>query len=128
MIAQGGGDFRYYETDAFTLPIPSLGPSTSSSPSQSQPSTSSPRSIYFSWEMATLELWESIDGNSVQNLINDPRYHDSPTTTTDSTGLLAISRLVYEEKYNARLSTYMTAPVTRLFTFWFASNNNGELY
>lgn len=73
------------------------------------------------------EVWNNIPGTAVTDLTNDPRYPNTP----DSTNLVTTafeSPTDVLDNYGQRMHGYILPPVTGDYTFWIATDDNGELW
>lgn len=72
------------------------------------------------------EYWLNISGNAVSDLTSNPRFPDHP----DGTNLLSQFEAPtdWADNYGQRVHGFLTAPVTGNYTFWIASDDNGELW
>ncbi len=72
------------------------------------------------------EYWLGIGGSSVNDLRNDPDFPLSPDGTMDLTSFNSPND--FENSYGGRVHGYVVAPETGSYTFYVASDDNGELY
>ena len=72
------------------------------------------------------EIWTGIGGNEIINLTNDSGYPNSPdlVETLD----LFQTPQNWGENYGQRVSGYLIAPRAGDYTFWIASDDDGELW
>jgi len=88
--------------------------------------------INFDWVVGTgqgnllREWWNGIGGTAVSDLTTNPRYPDSPDGSELITTFETPTNIA--EDYGTRVSGYIHAPVTGDYTFWIASDDNGELW
>jgi len=73
------------------------------------------------------QTWEKVTGSNLDSLYALPAFPDSPDNTATITGVLEIPPNSAQE-YGSRLTGYITAPKTGTFTFWVASDDQGEFY
>lgn len=68
------------------------------------------------------EVWTNVGGNSVSQipLASSPNVTDTLTNLESPTD--------YADNFGTRLRAYLTAPTTGSYTFWLASDDNGELW
>ncbi|MGB1250575.1 MAG: PKD domain-containing protein [Candidatus Promineifilaceae bacterium] len=72
------------------------------------------------------ERWNGIWSGNVADLLLDPRYPDSPDTVVSQTNFVVPTNV--GDIYGARMRGYLIAPETGLYTFWVASDNEGQLW
>ncbi len=72
------------------------------------------------------EYWLDIPGSSVADLIDQPEFPAYPTGT--QVLLRFESPVRWADNYGARIYGYLYPEVTGDYTFWIASDNDGELY
>jgi hypothetical protein len=70
------------------------------------------------------EYWTGISGTAVSNLTSSPNYPNSPTGSSQLTSLEGPTN--WADNYGTRI--YVYPPATGSYTFWLASDDNGELY
>jgi endonuclease/exonuclease/phosphatase family metal-dependent hydrolase/regulation of enolase protein 1 (concanavalin A-like superfamily) len=75
----------------------------------------------------TREVWEGIAGSTVADLTGNPAYPGNPTRTETLSWYLQ-SPASDGDSYGQRIRGYVTAPETGNYTFWIASDNEGELW
>src|SRR5262245_1916651 len=75
----------------------------------------------------TREVWLNISGNAVSALTGDPRYPNQPTTSSNITAAFE-GPTDAADNYGQRMHGYIVPPVTGNYTFWIASDDNGELW
>ena len=73
----------------------------------------------------TREVWNNIWNGSVAAMTSDSRYPNSPTSSSVLNSFIAPSNV--GDGYGARMRGYITAPETGAYTFWVASDNEGQL-
>ena len=73
------------------------------------------------------EVFEEIPGNSIGELRADPRFPTRPSFTQFLTEFFE-TPTDSAEQYGQRVHGYLVPPVTGNYTFWIASDDNGELY
>ncbi len=72
------------------------------------------------------QWWDGISGTTITDLTEDPRYPDNPT---GAEALLSFeAQTMFGDQFGARLQGYLYAPISGQYTFWIASDNNGELW
>ena len=74
----------------------------------------------------TYDWWANISGNPISNLTNAPNYPDNPDGSSVLGNFKAPTN--WANAYGARARGYVHAPVTGDYTFWIASDDNGELW
>ncbi len=74
----------------------------------------------------TREYWGGIPGNAVSDLTSSTNYPGHPDSVTTLTSFQAPSNC--GDNYGSRVHGYLCAPVTGNYTFWLASDDNGELW
>lgn len=72
------------------------------------------------------QTWFGIDGNSLSTLRDHPNYPETPDTTIVLDDFE--TRVDYANSYGTRVQGYITAPETGDYTFYLASDDNGELW
>jgi endonuclease/exonuclease/phosphatase family metal-dependent hydrolase len=75
----------------------------------------------------TREVWNGIAGSNVSDLTGNPAYPNSPGSTDQLTVYLQTPANA-GDSYGQRIRGYVTAPQTGDYTFWIASDNQGELW
>jgi len=75
----------------------------------------------------TREVWNGIAGSNVSDLTGNPSYPNSPSSTDQLTEYLQTPANA-GDSYGQRIRGYVTAPQTGSYTFWIASDNQGELW
>ncbi|MFL6232831.1 MAG: endonuclease/exonuclease/phosphatase family protein, partial [Thermoanaerobaculia bacterium] len=75
----------------------------------------------------TREVWNGIAGSNVSDLTGNPAYPNSPSST-DQLTLYLQTPANAGDSYGQRVRGYVTAPQTGDYTFWIASDNQGELW
>jgi hypothetical protein len=75
----------------------------------------------------TYQIWNNIGSStSVSSLTSNINYPDNPTSTTLITSMEGITNQA--DGYGSRIAGYICAPATGSYTFWIASDNEGELW
>ncbi len=73
------------------------------------------------------EYWTNIGGgNAVTDLTNNPNYPNNPSGRNLLASFEAPTN--WADAYGTRIRGYITPPVTGYYTFWIASDDNGELW
>ncbi len=72
------------------------------------------------------EWWTGISGNAISALTSDPRYPDNPDGS--ATPSLFEAPTSFADNYGTRMRGLLYPPVTGDYTFWIASDDNGELW
>ena len=72
------------------------------------------------------EWWTGISGNAVSDLTSNPNYPDGPSGSDYPTSFEAPSN--WASDYGTRMRGYIYPPATGSYTFWIASDDNGELW
>ena len=72
-----------------------------------------------------LERFDNIAGNAISDLTNHAKFPNSPDLT--SVAQLAETPTNAADSYGMRMRAYVTAPATGDYTFWIASDDNGQL-
>ncbi len=72
------------------------------------------------------EWWTGISGTAISGLTSDADYPDNPDGSDFPTSFEAPTN--WADNYGTRMRGYLHAPVTGQYTFWIASDDNGELY
>ncbi len=75
---------------------------------------------------AIASRWNNINGTTLDNLKNDPRYPNNPDVTEE------VTKFEWNgpdlNNYGGRIEAWLYVPVTGDYTFWLASDDNGELW
>jgi hypothetical protein len=74
----------------------------------------------------TREVFSNITGSSVQDLLQHPNYPDNPDIIQIITGKFEAPANV-ADNYGQRMHGLIKAPATGNYTFWIASDDNGQL-
>ncbi len=74
----------------------------------------------------TYEYWLDIPGSGVSDLRSHPGFPDEPTGRESLDRFESPVR--WADDYGARVYGYLYPPATGDYTFWIASDNDGELY
>ncbi|MGV8964224.1 MAG: PA14 domain-containing protein [Candidatus Saccharimonadaceae bacterium] len=73
------------------------------------------------------EVWYNIGNSvSVSSLTSNVNYPDNPSSSTLINSMEGTTNLA--DGYGARIAGYICAPSTGSYTFWIASDDNGELW
>lgn len=72
-----------------------------------------------------MERYDGISGTAISNLTGSANYPQSPSSTSQRTSFEIPSNVA--SNYGARVSGYICAPETGYYTFWIASDDNGQL-
>jgi hypothetical protein len=72
------------------------------------------------------ERWTGISGTAVSNLTSNVAYPNSPSFTNYITSLEGPTNIL--DNYGTRIRGYLYPPATGNYTFWIASDDNGELW
>ena len=72
------------------------------------------------------ELWAQIWSGGVGELLADARYPDNPSSVETQTNFVAPSNV--GDAYAVRMRAYLVAPETGSYTFYLASDNEGQLW
>jgi hypothetical protein len=74
-----------------------------------------------------MDFWENVEGDhQLFNLLDDPRYPDSPTRSEALTEFGTVDGV--GDSYGARIYGWLYCPVSGQYTFWFSSGGQGELW
>lgn len=73
------------------------------------------------------DVWNNLNGETVQDLFNSPRYQNNTPDVSDYP-LSFDSHLDWANNYGSRMSGYLIPKVSGYYTFWLASDNDGKLY
>jgi len=75
---------------------------------------------------AVMERWENITGTDLNALKNDPSFPDNPDANE------TVDKFVWDgddiDNYGARIEAWLYVPATGDYTFWLATDDNGELW
>ena len=75
----------------------------------------------------TYQVWENIGSSKlVSSLTGNINYPNNPTSSTLITSMEGTTNL--SDGFGARIAGYICAPITGSYTFWIASDDNGELW
>lgn len=72
------------------------------------------------------EYWIGIGGTAVSDLTGNANYPDSPSGSDEPT--LFEAPTDWTDNYGTRMRGYVHPPATGAYTFWIASDDNGELW
>jgi hypothetical protein len=72
------------------------------------------------------EVWENIDGDTVESLTKHPSFAGKPTTSTPREAFEGPKN--FANRYGSRIRGYVHPPVSGNYVFWLATDDNGELY
>jgi hypothetical protein len=73
------------------------------------------------------EVWQGIPGNAISDLTSDPRFPNEPSFTEEVSDFFE-APVDADDAYGQRMHGYLLPPVTGNYTFWIASDDNGELW
>jgi len=71
------------------------------------------------------ETWQNIPGTDLDALKDDPRYPGSPTSVEELTSFGIDEDM---DDYGGRIHGWLYVPTTGDYTFWLASDDEGELW
>jgi hypothetical protein len=71
------------------------------------------------------EIWENIDGETVESLVKSPAFAGKPTNT--SVRELFEGAVKYADRYGSRIRGYVHPPVTGAYIFWISCDDHGEV-
>lgn len=72
------------------------------------------------------EYWSGIEGNDLHALTNNAKFPGAPSGSQELTSFDGpVDR---DDNYGAKISGYVYPPATGEYTFWFASDDQGELW
>jgi serine protease len=74
----------------------------------------------------TRQVWTDVSGTGLSALTGLSSYPNNPTTTNEITRFEAQSN--WANNYGTRIVGYLHAPVSGTYTFWIATDDNGELW
>jgi len=74
----------------------------------------------------TRQVWTGISGATIAALTGNSNYPDNPSSTDELGSFEAPTN--WADNYGTRIVGYLHAPVTGTYTFWIASDDNGELW
>jgi hypothetical protein len=74
----------------------------------------------------TREYWTDIDGTTVTALTSSPDFPNAPSGRTFETSFEAPAS--FGDGYGTRMHGYLIPPSSGAYTFWIASDDNGELW
>ncbi len=72
-----------------------------------------------------MERYDNVPGFHISDLFASPNYPDNPTITQELTEFKIPTRA--GDQYGARVSGFLCAPETGLYTFWIAGDDRAEL-
>ena len=73
------------------------------------------------------EVFQGLPGNAISDLTNATIYPNNPTLTNFVTDFFEAPTDV-DEAYGQRMHGYIAPPLTGNYTFWIASDDNGQLW
>jgi len=71
------------------------------------------------------EFWLNITGNTISSLTSSPGYPNSPTGSSQLTSLDGPVNTA--DNFGSRIRGYIHPPISGAYTFWLASDDNGDL-
>jgi endoglucanase len=71
------------------------------------------------------EFWNNVSGTTVSSLTSSASYPNSPTGSEQLTSLEGPSNVT--ENYGSRIRGYIHPTISGTYTFWLASDDNGDL-
>jgi endoglucanase len=71
------------------------------------------------------EFWLNVSGTTVSSLTSSANYPNSPTGSAQLTSLEGPINVT--ENYGSRIRGYIHPPISGSYTFWLASDDNGDL-
>ncbi|UCE49117.1 MAG: hypothetical protein JSW47_03035, partial [Phycisphaerales bacterium] len=75
---------------------------------------------------AVMDRWEELNGTNINTLKDSPKYPNDPDVTETVTSFLwDVTDL---DNYGARIEAWVYAPITGDYTFWLATDDQGELW
>jgi hypothetical protein len=77
---------------------------------------------------ATLETWTGIGGTAISNLMTATNNLSTPPNSSVRLGSILESPTNQADNYGQRIKGWLVAPETGLYTFWIASDDEGQLY
>ncbi|NIR64256.1 MAG: hypothetical protein GWO10_10900 [candidate division Zixibacteria bacterium] len=72
------------------------------------------------------ERWDNVAGSYISDLTFDPKYPDNPSTTSTLSSFEGSTNI--GDHYGTRIRGYLIPPKTGDYTFWIASDDQGELW
>jgi hypothetical protein len=75
---------------------------------------------------AVMDRWEELNGTNINTLKDSPKYPNDPDVTETVTSFLWDATDI--DNYGARIEAWVYAPVTGEYTFWLATDDQGELW
>jgi M6 family metalloprotease-like protein len=82
--------------------------------------------VAFGTGKITREVWTGISGSTIADLTQSINYPNYPNITNELTRFEAPTN--WADNYGTRIIGYLHAPITGVYTFWIASDDNGELW
>ncbi len=73
-----------------------------------------------------MDMWESLEGSTLDLLRNSPDFPDNPTRSEKLTEFATADSI--GDNYGARIHGWLYVPLTGDYTFWFSSADQGELW
>jgi hypothetical protein len=77
---------------------------------------------------ATLETWTGISGSTIAELMSGTNNLENDPNRTERLGSLLEAPFNYDDNYGSRMKGWLMPPVTGVYVFWIASDDNGELW
>jgi hypothetical protein len=72
------------------------------------------------------EFWNNISGTTLTSLTSNPNYPNNPSGSQQLTSLEGPTNAA--DNYGSRIRGYIHPPASGAYTFWLASDDNGELW
>ena len=72
-----------------------------------------------------MEKYDGISGNAISDLTGSANYPENPSSDAQLTSFEISTDT--DDNYGVRVNGYICAPQTGYYTFWIASDNNGQL-
>eukprot|EP00984_Skeletonema_dohrnii_P032782 scaffold27489_cov133-Skeletonema_dohrnii-CCMP3373.AAC.1 len=77
---------------------------------------------------ATLETWTGIEGDYISNLTTATDNLSTPPHSSVRLGSILEAPSKIDDNYGQRIKGWLVAPETGFYTFWIASDDEGQLY
>jgi hypothetical protein len=124
----GGGKYQIAIRESPTTHPTTGSPTIPTNAATASPTGATPTCAMVDSCGATLDTWTGIGGNTIDHLIYGTNYFSlAPSRLTRLIDVLESPRNI-GDSYGSRMRGWLKPPVTGDYTFWIASNDEGELW